>query len=254
MNRVAVEPGLLRWASERSGISADSLRRRFPKFEAWENKEVRPTLKQIEAFAKVVHVPVGYLFLSTPPDEVVPIPDLRTVEGRALGVPSPDLLDTLYICQRRQVWYVDYARSMGEEPLGFIGSAREGNSAVAVAAKMRDALSFDTEARRRCPTWTDALRLFIEQADSMGMLVMVSGVVGSNNHRKLDPQEFRSFALVDTLAPLVFVNGADAKAVQMFTLNTDPNCATPWPLSGNGLATSRNRATDWHSSYIERHR
>jgi Zn-dependent peptidase ImmA (M78 family) len=83
---------------------------------------------------------------------------------------------------------------------------------------MREALGFDIEARRRMPTWTDALRRFNEQADALGVLVMVSGVVGSNNRRKLDPEEFRGFALADPLAPLIFINGADTKAGQMFTL------------------------------------
>jgi Zn-dependent peptidase ImmA (M78 family) len=79
-------------------------------------------------------------------------------------------------------------------------------------------LGFDVTLRRACPTWTEALRRFLELADQIGVLVMVSGVVLNNNRRQLDPEEFRGFAMVDPLAPLIFVNGSDSKAAQMFTL------------------------------------
>lgn len=78
MIRLAVNPDLLRWARERSGIPRESLAARFKKLPEWEDGETRPTLKQLEAFARAVHVPVGYLFFTEPPEEAVPIPDFRT--------------------------------------------------------------------------------------------------------------------------------------------------------------------------------
>lgn len=218
MIRVEVKPKLLQWACERAGFDPAELAERIPQLSAWERGEVKPTLKQIECFAKTVHAPTGYFFLQEPPVERLPIPDLRTVGNQYIDHPSPDLLDTIYICQQRQEWYRDFARSMGETACSFVGAANLTNNIETVAARIRHALGFDIEARRRMPTWTEALRQFIEQADDSGVLVMVNGVVGSNNHRKLDPDEFRGFALSDDLAPLVFINGSDTKSAQMFTL------------------------------------
>ena len=213
-----VRPELLRWARERAGFSLEGLARRFPQLPAWEQGEVYPTLKQVEKLAKATYAPVGYLFLETPPIEAVPIPDFRAPAAVRVNRPSPDLLDTIYICQQRQEWYRDFARSEGEDRLVVVGSARLTSDVRETAVQMRAALGFSIEERRQIPTWTDALRRFIEQADLLGVLVMISGVVGSNNRRKLNPGEFRGFALSDDLAPLVFINGADTKAAQMFTL------------------------------------
>jgi Zn-dependent peptidase ImmA (M78 family) len=216
--RVEVHPDLLRWARERAGFSPANLRKRFSHLESWERGETMPTFKQLEAFSKTVFVPIGYLFLPQPPKEQVPIPDFRTMELTTVGPPSPDLLDIIFLCQRRQDWYRDWAKSVGEEPRRFVGSFQLDNHVDQAAEMMRQALGFDLEARRTCPTWTEAMRQFIKQAEALGVLVMVSGVVGSNNRRKLNPEEFRGFALADDLAPLVFINGADTKAAQMFTL------------------------------------
>jgi hypothetical protein len=167
----------------------DGLAGRIPQLPSWYRGEKRPTLKQVEDFAKATHAPVGYLFMSEPPVERIPIPDLRTMGGGRIDQPSPNLLDTLYLCQQRQEWYRDHARTIGEGPLEFVGSVTIASNAETAAADLRRALGFDLDERRRARTWADALRSFIEQADSLGVLVMISGIVGNNTHRRLDPRE-----------------------------------------------------------------
>ena len=244
MNRVEIEPALLVWARERSGREVDSLLSRFPKLRAWERREAMPTLKQVEAFAKATRTPVGYLFLRRPPVDQLPVTDLRTMRDVELSRPSPDLLDTLYLCQQRQDWYRNEARTAGEAPLKFVGSLETTDDITYSAARLRDALEFDVERRRQSPTWEEALRQFIEQADRLGILVMVSGVVGSSTHRRLDPEEFRGFALSDPLAPLVFINGADTKAAQMFTLAHE--IAHVW-LGQSGVSNSQAASAPDHT-------
>lgn len=216
--KIQIKPQLLHWACERAGLDPSDLAHRFPAFRDWLTGNANPTLRQLERFAAATHAPIGYLFLQEPPLERVPIPDFRTVGNQRLQRPSGDLLDTVYACQRRQVWYRDFATATGQEPLPFVGAAQLSDDVVTTAAAIRSLLSFDVQARSCLPSWTEALRLFIDQAEAMGVLVMVSGIVANNTHRTLDPEEFRGFALADDRAPLVFLNGADTKAAQMFTL------------------------------------
>ena len=214
--RVAVRGELLAWARARSRLAPEDLFARFPALMEWEDETEQPTLKQLEKFAHATHTPVGYLFLPEPPQEHLPVPDFRTIGGIEVGRGSPDLLDTVYQCQQRQDWYRDYARLHREGRIPFVGTMTPHSDVVEAAREMRNTLDFEAAARGR--TWSEALSHLIGHADSCGVLVMVNGIVGSNTHRKLDPHEFRGFALIDDVAPLVFVNGADTKAAQIFTL------------------------------------
>jgi len=214
--RVPVSGTLLSWARERSRLAPGELESRFPALLEWEEGTKLPTLKQLERFAQATHTPIGYLFLPEPPEESLPIPDFRTIGNIEVGQASPDLLDTVYQCQQRQDWYRDYARVHQESPVPFVGTFIAGTDVADSAAQMSAVLSFAPEERGT--TWSEAFRRLIEEADDHGVLVMVSGIVGSNTHRKLDPEEFRGFALADDLAPVIFINGSDTKAAQIFTL------------------------------------
>ncbi len=215
---VPVKPELLRWARERAGRSVADLQGRFQKLPRWEHGDGGPTLKQLESFAKAVHVPVGYLFLDQPPKERLPLPDFRTVGSQTPRNPSPDLLDTLYLCQQRQTWYQENAKLLRLEPVPFVGRATTDSGIESAANEMRKTLGFSFSDQTRLSRWTEVLRHLIELVDESGVLVMCSGVVGNNTSRVLDVGEFRGFALVDPYAPLIFINGADTKSAQLFTL------------------------------------
>ena len=184
MNRVGVEPKVLRWARERSGRGHHYLQKRFPKLDAWERGSVLPTLKQLEEFSRATYVPLGYLFLKEPPSEELPISDLRTIGDLESRRPSPDLLDTLYLCQRRQDWYREEASASGKLPLEFVGSLDSSADITFAGARLRDDLGFDVEKRQGLATWSEALRQF--KVSTLAVLRQIHDLDG------LSREEFQS--------------------------------------------------------------
>ena len=213
-----IRPVVLRWALERSGKAQEELERRFPKLAAWLQGSGGPTLRQAQQLAAAVGLPLGYLLLPEPPEERLALPFLRTREGNMARRPSPELLETVRVMQWRQDWLREYRRELGHSPLAFVGSARPGADPGRLALRMRAALGLAAGWAAGAATWEDALRTLRERMEEAGVTVCVSGIVGNNTRRALRVAEFRGFVLVDGHAPWVFVNGADAKAAQMFTL------------------------------------
>lgn len=217
MTRVSIRPEMLRWACERADRELSDLAGRVPGLIAWERGEKKPTLKQLEDFAKATHVPFGYLFLSEPPEEDIPIPDFRTV-GERVRRPSPDLLDTIYSMQRRVAWLREERLECEAEPIEFVGNANLSDDPSGVGREMRRTLGLGDGWAALAGTWQEAVRELRVAIETGGVMAVINGVVGNNTHRTLDVSEFRGFSLCDSYAPLIFVNGADAKSAQMFTL------------------------------------
>lgn len=215
---ISINPELIRWAVARSGRSAATLARTLPKIAEWELGLTQPTLSQLEKLAKKTWTPLGYFFLPEPPEERLPVTDFRTVRDKPIPRLSPNLIDTLHTMQRRQAWMREYLLEMGHEPLPFIGSARTSDEISAVAQRIRRILGIADGWASLISTWTEALSVLREAAEAAGIMVIINGVVGNNTKRKLDPEEFRGFVLSDAHAPLVFLNGSDARSAQMFTL------------------------------------
>ncbi len=216
--RVSVAPGILDWAARRSNIGNERLYNAFPRWDEWVAGTTLPTLKQLENIARTTHTPVGYFYLPEPVRLMIPIPDFRRMDRGIGDEASPDLLDVIHAAQLRQAWYREYARNEATEPLEYVNSVSTSDDVLEIAAEIRKVIRMDRSERERVQTFSDMIRLLRERIEEIGVLVFISGIVGSDTHRTLDPAEFRGFALVDDLAPVIFVNGADTKAAQIFTL------------------------------------
>ena len=214
-NVINIKPELIRWAVDRSGLSLAD----FPQVvEDWIDQNKKPTFSKLEAFARKAMIPFGYLFLDQPPIEKLPMPDYRTLRDAMIRRPSPNLLDTIQEMQRRQSWMREYLVEEGHTALPFVNSENIESTIPETVSSIRRWLHLGEDWATDHDTWEDALRFLVFQIESAGILVFVNGIVGNSTNRVLNPEEFRGFVLSDSIAPLIFVNGSDTKAAQMFTL------------------------------------
>lgn len=208
---------MLTWAITRAGHDLHDFVVKVPNVSKWIEGEKKPTIKQLEDFAKKVYVPFGYFFLNEPPTQELPIPFFRTNHLQDTQV-SVNVYDTILQIQQRQDWLKEYLRDNEFETLSFVGKYRDSNNIYGIVKDIRNTLSLPENWANGCNTWENALGVLVEHIEDAGIYVVFNGVVGNNTHRPISVDECRGFVLVDEFAPFMFVNNSDAKAAQMFTI------------------------------------
>ena len=217
-----ITPELIVWARERARLTRDRVATRLgtevESINSWEHGTSNPTLNQAHHMADILHVPFGYLFLPSPPQESIPLPDFRTAKGAEAARPSADLIDLVNDVTLKQQWYREFLLNEGRQPLPFVGRFSIRDPAEVVAEDIRSTLAIDASLRQRCANWGEFFTTLVRNAEAAGILVMRSGIVAGNTRRQLSTAEVKGFAISDRIAPLVFVNARDWATAQIFTI------------------------------------
>ncbi len=207
---------MLTWAISRAGYQLHEFAVKVPRVNEWIEGKRKPTVKQLESFSKKVYLPFGYLFLPHPPKEEFPIPFFRTNnKNNAIDI---NVYDTILLLQQRQEWLTNYLKDNEFDPLPFVGKYHKNQNVKSIVNDIRKTLRLSENWAAPYNTWQEALNHLIEKIEDNGIITVFNGVVENNTHRKIAVDSCRGFVLVDERAPFMFINNADAKAAQMFTV------------------------------------
>ena len=223
MQEQLVNPAMIIWARKRLGDSVEAFARRLgvssQRVTDWENGDAFMTYAQIKKLAAQSLLPVGLFFLERPPVLSIGIADFRSGGEHKPLSPSPELYAVVSTMKYRQAWYRDYLLENGCAPLDYVGSVTTDTPVRTAVGRLKTVLQWDDNIVGQFKDWESYFdRLTTAMEDIAGILVMRNSVVDNNTSRHLDLHEFRGFALTDQYAPLVFINAADSKGAQLFTL------------------------------------
>jgi len=214
---VDINNKLLIWAIERAGINIDEVSRTIPSFSSWLLGKKKPTVKQLEKFAQKVHIPFGYLFLENQPEEKLPIPFFRTVNSQEHKI-NLNIYDSVLLLQQRQSWLTDYLKENNYLQLNFVGKFSNNPDINDVVNDIRTTLKIDEDWAKEFSTWEKAKDHLTQLIEDAGIITTFSSIVGNNTRRNIKVDDCRGFVLVDDYAPFMFINSADSKSAQMFTI------------------------------------
>ena len=216
VHRIDIRPEMIAWAIRRAGYDVAVYLSEHPDVEAWYNQEKQPTEKQLEDFAKRIHIPYGYLFLDEPSREEVPIPMFRSNAGD--GGFNLNVYDTVLSVQRRQDWLTDYLTDNEYDVCRCVGVITLQTPMVETISRLRQLLQLEGDWAFGRRDSSDAVNYLTEHIEDLGIAVSFNSGVENNNRREIPVEECRGFALVNHVAPFIFVNNKDSKTAQLFTL------------------------------------
>ena len=214
---VKLSPDVLDWVM--AHIQQENVPRDVVKYlTIWKSGEKLPTFNQIEKVSKASGIPFGYFFLQEPPKEEFPLLEYRTIDSTSAMNPSRNIIDVMHDMEQVQDWARNHAIEEEQQAPEFIGSQKNNVDTEDFAEYVRTVLELEIKWYENSKSAVESFKTLRDKISQAGVIVMMSGIVGNNTHRPLDINEFRAFAMVDDLVPLIFINSNDSVNGKLFSL------------------------------------
>jgi Zn-dependent peptidase ImmA (M78 family) len=217
-----INPQMLRWAREQVGLTPDDvgkLSQNLGGYAAidphqlaqWEAGEAEPELEHLETLSELYVCPVGYFFLSAPPQEQ------QALSFRGLAREKQDRLSPLSRQTLRRFlalaeWTVSVIEEANIEWPVKVQFTSKRISLKELVVKERERFLFTPKIRTQWQTPEEAFRWWRERIESLGVFCF---------QMPLDPHDIRGASLwVQHRYPFILVNHHDVEAAtgRLFTL------------------------------------
>lgn len=211
--RVSVNPAVLKWARESSGVGIEEVAKRVrtsvETVARWESGERQPTLRILEELAAFYKRPLAIFFLPEPPQEP-PLPhDFRVLPGKESLPLSKETRLAIREARRLQTIAMELMKEMEREVKVEIGKTTLKANPEEVAANERKRFGISIEEQLG---WRDRYMAFHKWRQAIERLnVLVFQL-------RMPLEEARGFSLLDGKLPVIVVNAYDAIYARIFTL------------------------------------
>ena len=211
-----INPDVLRWARERSGLSVADVARKFSKsldaISGWEAGETSPTYVQLEKLAYQVYKrPVAIFFFPKPPEEPDKISEFRTLPSSERDSLSSDTRYAVRLAESMQIALRELNNGVNPSPRKIFDDVliALNEPPDRLAERTRSYVGITIEDQRKWSSNADALENWRTTIEDSGIYVF---------KRSFKQKEISGFSLMDEEFPVIFLNNSTPPTRQVFTL------------------------------------
>ncbi len=216
--RPEINNQIFSWAITRIGLTPDEVLLKYPKFLQWQSGEIIATVNQLKDFSNSYHFPFGYFFLRNVPEIIQnEIPFFRS-NNDFLATDNENVNETVKILKERQEWLSDYMKENGVDKNTIIGRFKNETDINQIISGIKDYLELNDDWNTAVGSPREAIQILKDKLEERNIIVTFNSVVNNNGHRHIPVKLCRGFCLIDNYTPFIFVNSADSKSAQLFTI------------------------------------